>query len=410
MELFYILLVLLLVTRVFGECATRFGQPVLVGELLAGVILGILATSFSDTFPVLADVNHNEVFKAITELGIFFLMLVAGMEMRPKDLTEASGSAAAVAIGGMVLPLALGMGIAWVWLPDSDWHFAQTLFVGVALSVTAVPITIAALMDLGKQGTAVGKIIVSAAVFDDIISLFLLAILTALLQTGGGVTPSTLLSLGGKVVLFFALVTLAGRYLMPLTGRLTERLKIGHIEFSLLMAWGFGLALLAEQLGMHFILGAYAAGLFFKRDTIDPEIHEELFERTRTFTAGFLAPIFFASIGMAIDLEAVTAVPGFLLALIAAAFIGKLGGSGFAARMAGLSNRESLAAGVGMNARGAVELIVAGIALEAGLFSHPEPVPEIVGSLFSAIVIMAIVTTVLSPMWLRFLLGNRDKD
>ncbi|WP_405231909.1 cation:proton antiporter [Lentisalinibacter salinarum] len=408
MELFYILLVLLLVTRVFGECATRFGQPVLVGELLGGVILGIVATSFSDTFPVLADVNHNEVFKAITELGIFFLMLVAGMEMRPKDLTEASSSAAAVAIGGMVLPLALGMGIAWVWLPESDWRFAQTLFVGVALSVTAVPITIAALMDLGKQGTAVGKIIVSAAVFDDIISLFLLAVLTALLQTGGGVTASTLLSLGGKVLLFFVLVTLAGRYLMPLTGRLTERLQIGHIEFSLLMAWGFGLALLAEQLGMHFILGAYAAGLFFKRETIDPEIHEELFERTRTFTAGFLAPIFFASIGMAIDLAAITAVPGFLLALIAVAFVGKLAGAGLAARMTGLSNRESLAAGVGMNARGAVELIVAGIALEAGLFSHPEPVPEIVGSLFSAIVIMAIVTTVLSPIWLRFLLGNRD--
>ena len=408
MELFYILLVLLLVTRVFGECATRFGQPVLVGELLGGVILGIVATSFSDTFPVLADVNHNEVFKAITELGIFFLMLVAGMEMRPKDLTEASSSAAAVAIGGMVLPLALGMGIAWVWLPESDWRFAQTLFVGVALSVTAVPITIAALMDLGKQGTAVGKIIVSAAVFDDIISLFLLAVLTALLQTGGGVTASTLLSLGGKVLLFFVLVTLAGRYLMPLTGRLTERLQIRHIEFSLLMAWGFGLALLAEQLGMHFILGAYAAGLFFKRETIDPEIHEELFERTRTFTAGFLAPIFFASIGMAIDLAAITAVPGFLLALIAVAFVGKLAGAGLAARMTGLSNRESLAAGVGMNARGAVELIVAGIALEAGLFSHPEPVPEIVGSLFSAIVIMAIVTTVLSPIWLRFLLGNRD--
>ncbi|WP_405237241.1 cation:proton antiporter [Lentisalinibacter orientalis] len=410
MELFYILLVLLLVTRVFGECAKRFSQPVLVGELLAGVILGILASSFSETFPVLADVSHNEVFKAITELGIFFLMLLAGMEMRPKDLTEASGSAAAVAIGGMALPLAMGMGLGWLWLPESDWRFAQMLFIGVALSVTAVPITIATLMDLGKQNTEVGKIIVSAAVFDDVISLFLLAILTALLQSGGGLTAETLLVLGGKVLVFFVLVTLAGRYLMPLSGRLSERLRIGHIEFSVLMAWGLGFAVLAESLGMHFILGAYAAGLFFKRDTIDPEVHEVLYRRIETFSAGFLAPIFFASIGMAIKLEALTAVPGFLLALIAVAFLGKLAGSGVAARLTGLSNRDSLATGVGMNARGAVELIVAGIALEAGLFSHPEPVPEVVGSLFSAIVIMAVVTTVASPMWLRWLLGSGDKN
>ncbi len=406
MSLFYILLVLLLVTRIFGEIAHRFGQPVLVGELIAGVVLGIVIHGMESKLPILSELHHNQVFEALTDLAIFFLMLLAGIEMRPEKLKEASRGALIVAVGGMALPMALGLMLGWVALPASDWKAAQMLYLGVALSVTAVPITVAALMDLGQQQSRVGTVIVTAAVFDDLFSLFLLAVLTAALNTGGQFSLAALGWLSIKVVVFFLVVTAGGRYAFPWLGNLTKRLHMEHIEFTSLILWALAFAVLAELLGLHFILGAYAAGLFFRRNTIDVAIHEELFGKIETFTLGFFAPLFFASIGISVDLRAITEIPLFLAALIVAAFVGKTLGSGLAARGCGMSARDAAAVGVGMNARGAVELVVAGIALNAGLFTHPDNPPAVVTNLFSAVVLMAICAAVLSPIALRLVLGK----
>jgi Kef-type K+ transport system membrane component KefB len=270
-----------------------------------------------------------------------------------------------------------------------------------------VPITIATLMDLGKQRSRVGKIIVSAAVFDDLISLLLLAVLTSVLEAGGGFDFWTVGQLSGKVLLFFVITSLAGRYLFPLVGDLTQRFQIKHVEFSMLLGWALAFSALAELLDMHFILGAYAAGLFFTRRTVDKVVHDDLYHKVETITLGLFAPIFFASIGLSIRLEAVTEIPVFLIVLVLAAFLGKLLGAGLAAACCGLSRSESLAIGIGMNARGAVELIIAGIALRAGLFSHPDPTPPVVANLFSAVVIMAIFAAVTSPVGMRFVLSRK---
>lgn len=407
MSLFYILLVLLLTTRIFGELAKRLGQPVLVGELVAGVFLGVMIQGMGESLPILSELQHNEVFEALTELAIFFLMLLAGVEMRPKKLREASGGAMIVAIGGMALPMALGLGIGWIALPESSWKTAQMLYLGVALSVTAVPITVAALMDLGHQQSRIGTVIVSAAVFDDLFSLFLLAVLTAALSAGGSFSIASVGWLALKIVVFFTIVTVVGRFGYAWIGKLTQRLKMAHIEFTTLILWGLAFSVLAELLGLHFILGAYAAGLFFQRSTIDEQVHEELYEKIETFTLGFFAPLFFASIGISVDMAAITEVPLFLAALIAAAFIGKLAGAGLAARWSGMPARDSLAVGFGMNARGAVELVIAGIALKAGLFSQPENPPAVVTNLFSSVVLMTICAAVLSPIGLRLVLGRK---
>lgn len=146
MELLYVLLVLLAATRAFGEVAVRVGQPALVGELLAGVVLGIVVGQNGETFPVLTELPENPVFAAFTNLGIFFLMLMAGLELRPAKLAEASGRAVLVAIGGLVLPLALGIGLGWTMLPPSELHVAQSLFLGVALAITAVPVSVGVLL------------------------------------------------------------------------------------------------------------------------------------------------------------------------------------------------------------------------------------------------------------------------
>ncbi|MEJ2246702.1 MAG: cation:proton antiporter, partial [Acidobacteriota bacterium] len=123
MEIFYVLLVLLIITRVFGELAVRVGQPMLVGELIAGIILGLFVQQYSSTVPVLAGLTEDHVFTAITNLGIFFLMLLGGLEMRPRRMMEESGGSLAVAASAMILPLVVGFGIAWAFIPDSNFKF-----------------------------------------------------------------------------------------------------------------------------------------------------------------------------------------------------------------------------------------------------------------------------------------------
>ena len=160
-------------------------------------------------------------------------------------------------------------------------------------------------------------------------------------------------------------------------------------------------ATFAEYMQLHFIVGAFLAGMFFHPQVVDSPIYIRVENQMSGITRGFLAPIFFVSIGLQLDFSALTTTPGFLTVLILVALLSKLIGAGLPARFIGLSTRESLMVGVGMSGRGAVELIVAGVALEAGLFLQPSPPPPVVQGLYSAIVIMALVTTIATPIFLR---------
>ena len=404
MDLFFVLLILLVITRTFGEVAERLGQPALVGELVAGIVLGTLAVQWTDFLPQLTTLEDNAVFDSITNLGMFFIMLFAGVELQPSRLMAYSRGAFSVALGGMVLPMALGIGLAGMFFPASDSLYAQSVFLGTALAITAVPATVRILMDLGKLESRSGQIIVSAAVFDDIMSLVLLAWLTALMETGstGGVEIGPIAI---KVILFFVITTVVGVFVYPLGGRffqqINQQIKQREYEFSALLVSALAFSVLAEVLELHFIVGAFMAGLFFGRKTIDDAAYLDVRSKTSAMTFGFLAPIFFASVGLHLDFTAVVEVPIFLTCLLLAAFVGKFLGAGFMARTVGLTNRESAAVGVGMSARGAVELVIADIALEAGLFATEPGSPLVVEHLFSSVVIMAVLTTLVTPILLK---------
>lgn len=408
MELLYILLVLLAATRIFGEFAVRLGQPALVGELISGIVIGVVVHSFPETFPGLVGLSDSEVFNALTDLGVFCLMLFAGLEMQPRELTKGSAVSVSVAVGGMLLPLGLGSGLGWLLLPDSSFRFAQSLFLGTALAITAVPVAIKILIDLNQLQSRVGQTIVSAAIVDDVLSLVLLSVLTALIRTGELMSLTAIALLAGKVLLFFALTTAIGVYLLPRLEPLVKRLMGSEIEFSLLMLVALGFAVLAELLEMHFIIGAFIAGLFFNVRTLPANTFQDVKGKVSGLTKGLLAPIFFASIGLHLDLGALTVIPMFVFLLVVIAVAGKLIGASLPAAAWGMSPRDSLAVGVAMSARGAVELIIADIALRAGLFSRPEPVPPVVAKMFSAVVIMAIVTTLITPVGLRLILPRRS--
>jgi Kef-type K+ transport system membrane component KefB len=402
-NILYLILVLLVVTRVFAELAERVNLPAIVGELVAGVALGMVLQNFSDSMPVLWSATQSETYESIVSLGMFFLMLLAGIRMEPMDFMRSSKSAVLIALGGMVVPAGAGFALGLVVLPESSIKLVQCVFLGVALAITAVPVAVRIFMDIGQLDSRVGKMVIAAALWDDLLSLFLLALLVAAIsQNHSGVfDAASALLLLGKVTLFFAVTIPIGLFVFPLVGKYLRHLQFPEVDFSMLLIAALAYAVFAEKMAMHFILGAFLAGMFFHPKVVDADVYERVEQQMSGITRGFLAPIFFVSIGLHLDFSAVSQVPGFVIVLILTALGSKIIGAGLPAYWVGLSRRESLMVGAGMSGRGAVELIVAGVALQAGLFAQPVPTPVIVESLFSAIVIMALVTTVLTPIFLR---------
>jgi Kef-type K+ transport system membrane component KefB len=299
----------------------------------------------------------------------------------------------------------MGYLLGQLLLPESEFRFVQSFLLGVVLSITAVPALTRVLDELGQLDTRLGNVIINAAVIDDILGLFLLAMLTPMISGGGLPSAGELGLLAAKVFGFFAAAIVTGQFLMPHIGRLSRKSRYVEIEFSiaLIVALIFGVG--AEYAGMHFIIGALVAGLFLQENTFG-EHARALENKMSGVTLGFLAPIFFVSIGLNVDLSALSIAPLFVIVLIAVAIAGKLLGCGILARLSGFSLRESMAIGFGMNGRGAVEIIVATIALNSGTFSKPEPTPALVSALFSSIVIMAVVTTVIVPLGMKPLLRS----
>ncbi|MEJ2740085.1 MAG: cation:proton antiporter, partial [Dehalococcoidia bacterium] len=344
----------------------------------------------------------------IASIGMLFIMLSAGMEMDIGDLAKASKKGILVALGGMILPLGFGYVTGLLFLPDSEFKIAQCFFLGVALSITAIPALSRVLCDLNIMQTRIGNTLINAAIADDVLGLILLAILTAMITGEGIPSAATLGILIAKVIGFFIVSLTIGQFLMPFLGKRLSSIKIKEVELTiaLIIALAFGIG--AEYAGMHFIIGALVAGMFLREGTFGDKVAAELESKISGITLGFLAPIFFVSIGLNVDLSAFVVAPFFMLVLLFAAIIGKLLGSGIPARLTGFTKRESLAIGIGMNGRGAVEIIVAAVALETGLFTLPVPTPSIVSAIFSSEVIMAIVTTILVPLGMKPLLRRKN--
>ena len=331
MELLYILLVVLAVTRLCGELAERLGQAALLGEIVGGIALGIVIHQTSARFTVLGDATDSEAFSAITDLAIFFLMLLAGIELKPRQLAKASSKAVIIALGGFLVPLGAGFALAWAFLPASELKTAQSLFVATALAITAIPVAVKILMDLGQLDSKVGNLIVSAALFDDVFSLILLAVLLGVVSTGTIPSAAELLAILGNVAIFFAVTFAIGMFVIPKIAHLVMRTRSAEFEFSAILLYALAYSYFAEYMGLHFILGAFVAGMFFNRTTVDPKIFDGISSKLSAVTSGFLAPIFFASIGMHLQIGALAEIPLFVILLVVVAAAGKFLGAGLPA-------------------------------------------------------------------------------
>jgi Kef-type K+ transport system membrane component KefB len=406
MEQILLVLILLIFARLLGRVAERLGQPSSIGELLAGLIVGLSLAAVAAPLPELAALRTDGLIPHFADLGIFFVILAVGVDMQPHEIADHSRESLLIAVCGALLPLAGGIAMGYAYLPVSEVRDAQALVIGTALCVSAIPVTAKVFMDFGILHTRPGQVVVAAAVFDDVIALFLLAVVSGIAVGGQAPTPASLALMMFDIVVFFAVTIMISKHLIP---RVFQRFKVLHgfgFELSLLLALAVLFALLAEALGMHFVLGPFVAGLYFDRKSLGAALYERTDRLVTILSKGVFGPIFFATLGLGLNLDAITAVPAFLAFLLVTAFFGKMVGAGIPALAAGMTPHEAALVATGMNARGAVELVVVQVAGATSLFSRPDPAHPIIANLFDALIITAVITTLATPILLRLILGR----
>jgi Kef-type K+ transport system membrane component KefB len=381
-ERFLLLLAVILASaKLLGELAERIGQPAVVGELLAGVILGPSVVGFVD--PTLPPLH------LIAQIGVVLLLFGIGLETDLKRLLSVGGAAFAVAVVGVVLPFVLGYLVSRAL----GLEVLPAIVAGAALTATSVGITARVFSDLGRLKSTEGQIVLGAAVIDDVIGLIILAVVSDLVA---GTAPSTLGVVRTTAVAFgfLAAVLLVGRFVVPRLFALIARTGKEHTLASMALALAFLLAVLASQVGSALIVGAFAAGL-----VLAPTEQSNAIEKGIVRLANVFVPIFFVAVGAAVDVRTfgTRQVMTIGLALTIVAIAGKFA-AGFAP--AWVRARKTVI-GVGMIPRGEVGLIFAQTGLTAAVIDSGE---------YSALMFMVLVTTFIAPPLLRRLLTKAPDD
>ncbi len=388
-QLMISLLLILVVAWAFGSLFTRIGLPFVLGELLAGILLGP---------PVLGLIGPSPAIELLAELGIFFVMFHTGMEMDPKELLEHRWPSLAVAIGGFVLPFVLG----YFTTRAFGGTLNQALFVGMGVSITAIAVQSVILHSMRISSTYIGHIIIGAAIADDILSLIGLSVLIGLAKSGT-VQVMDLSIIIGKVIAFFAFTILLGEFVMP---KLTKRLHDREGKaFTFAMMSALTMAYLAELVGLHLIIGAFLAGQFVRKEIMDEKIYHKISDRFYGLSYGFLVPIFFASLSFHLHIHLDFSFVLFATVLTLVAIIGKLVGCGLGYAIIKRNFWESAIIGFGMNGRGAVEIVVASVVLKLSeelISSKVIGEPLLTQDQFSALILMAFITTLIAPLTLKW--------
>ncbi|HUW33771.1 MAG TPA: cation:proton antiporter [Planctomycetota bacterium] len=377
-QVFLDLFILFAAARIGGAVVQRLGQPAVVGEILAGMVIGP---------HLLGLVTESEFQGIFAELGVVFLLFMVGLETQPSGLLRVGRQAAGVAVLGVVVPF----GLAMLTMSLLKRPLVEGLFVGAALMATSVGITARVLGDLGYTGTRVARIIIGAAVIDDILGILVLAVVSGL--AAGQLSFFEIEVLTAEAIAFVVTAVLVGRFAM---GRISPRLShsAGGTSrgplFAVAIALCYALSALADTIGLAAIIGAFFAGIIFAEI---PEARE--LRRSMEPIYAILVPIFFVLMGARVDtprLLSMEVLPVGLL-ITAVAVIGKLVGCGLGAY--GLGRREALAVGVGMTPRGEVGIVVALIGLSKGV---------ITSDVYSQVILMSILTSLFAPSLLRVLL------
>ncbi len=389
MPLLTSILFLLVVSRLLGQLLVRMGQPAIVGEILAGALLGP---------SVLGIILPNEHLAGIAELSVFLIVLSAGLEMEFSEVLKAFvGRGLVVAILGFTIPLLSGMavGVAFSMGP------MRTVFLGLCMSITALPVAVRILESFEMLDSPIAKYSISTAILNDVAALLCLGIILDRPIEGGELDIiRSVLKTGVKLALFCGFVFAVSRLLVwggtrtrYIEGFVARTMKMFGQEalfgISVVFVLMFGAA--SESLGLHFVIGAFFGGLLLSQDVFGTSHFRKLNATLHSITAGFLAPIFFAFLGLHFSVSTLKS-PLFVIAVLAVAMISKVLAGVIAGKLTGMDRRTSLGIGIILNGRGIMELVVADIALRRGLIGQ---------DLFSTLVLMGVITTILTPPLFR---------
>jgi len=396
--------VILAVCRIVGTLARRIGQPQVVGEMIAGVLLGpsLFGLFFPGLQKQLFPPDSLKILYVGSQLGVGLYMFLVGVEFKRDLFASRVRSAVAVSVSGMLAPFALGSGLA-LWLigvpglfSDKATQFEAILFLGAAMSITAFPMLARIIYERGLTGTALGTLALAAGAIDDMAAWCVLAIVLA--SFGGGALMAIKAIAGGLA--YGVLVLTVGRRLLAHLGAAAERAgKVTPTMLAItLMCFTLG-AWTTDAIGIHAVFGGFLLGAAMPRGLFTRELTRQL----ESFAVVFLLPMFFTFSGLNTRLDMVNNLQMLLLALVilAAAILGKAGACWAAARLNGEDNRTALAVGTLMNARGLMELIILNIGLQKGIIQP---------ALFSMMVLMAIVTTLMASPVFELVYGRRARQ
>ena len=389
-EVWLILAGMLLAAKMGGEIAVRLNQPSVLGELCAGIILGNLYLVGIHTFEGAAQLVPVEF---LAELGVVLLLFEVGLESTLTEMKAVAPTSGLVAIIGVVVPMLLGYGASLWLLPDAP--FSLHLFIGATLCATSVGITARVLKDLNAMGRPETRVILGAAVIDDVLGLIVLAVVASIAEFGAVPGPMDLGLIIGLAGGFLLGALLLGAYVMPGVFRLASKLRTPDVLAAVAIGLCLLLAGISGAAGLAPIVGAFAAGLILDEVHVRPFGHKSAHDLTEIIgpIVAIMAPIFFVRTGMMVQLGGIGTGPLLLaLALTVVAIVGKL--------VSGLGVRgnaiDKLTVGIGMVPRGEVGLIFANVG--AGIQFEGEPLIE--AGVYAAIVLMVMATTVVTPPWL----------
>ena len=375
------LFLVLLVAWLGGALASRIGYPSILGEILAGVLFGP---------PILGWIHSSGGLVVLAEIGVFLMMLYVGMEIDPTSLKTLPWSALFVALGGYLVPFLATFFVAH----QAGLERIPALLAGTVTGVTSLAIMSRIFIDLKLFNTRLSVVLMAGALIGDTVGLLVFAGVVSMADLGGVEPLQTALILG-KAALFFVVTFILGWKVIPVLGRRLTRAGFTErtANFTLVLMVALIFAEMAELAGLHSVLGAFFAGLFLHEGVLKRKLSHELTRLVHDLSLGFLAPIFFVLSGFRITLNIFAGDLRLLVFIVFAAFFGKLLSGLLGYLASGMGWREGLVVGAGLNARGGVDIILAGIALELGLVNR---------DLFSILVFTGILTTLAVPPLLKF--------
>lgn len=404
LQILIFLALILLLSKGIGELCARISLPVVMGELAAGVILGPTviniwklswfaapATGGAASVPSLHD-----VVRLLAQLGVVILMFLAGLETDVQMMRSAVGPSLLAAVGGVILPFAGGIPLGRL----AGYNWREAVFIGAILTATSVSISAQTLRHMKALRSKIGATILGAAVIDDVLGIVILSLVLAV-----EMLPSTKQSFGwssigvtvGRMAAFLVLAFWLGPRLIRWVMHHSRRVSNLHTSIAASLALAFLFAFLAQYGGaLATITGSYLAG-FFMASNSD---HVVVLEGVRAITDSFFAPIFFVSIGLDINAWLIAGHLGFFSVILLLAVLGKAGGCALGGWLKGLRTREALTVGVGMIPRGEVELMTASVGWGLGLISNV---------IYSIVVVLVLVTTLIAPPLLRIFLRPNAK-